>query len=73
MKCRICGNPMKSTVTDLPFKTSERTIVILKQLPVSQCLNCNEYILDDSVMEHVEKLLSKVSESAELEILRYAA
>ncbi|MBI1871438.1 MAG: type II toxin-antitoxin system MqsA family antitoxin [Chlamydiae bacterium] len=73
MKCRICGDLLKSSVTDLPFKTSKKTIVILKKLPVTQCLNCGEYVLDDSVMKHVEKLLSQVSESAELEILKYAA
>jgi YgiT-type zinc finger domain-containing protein len=73
MKCQTCGAKMSSIVTDLPFKRSETTIVILKGLPVSQCENCSEYLLDDSVLQRVEKLLERVDTSAELEILRYAA
>ena len=37
MKCRVCGSTLESTITDLPFKVTERTIVILKSLPVAQC------------------------------------
>ena len=73
MKCQICGAKMKSIITDLPFKRSETTIVILKGLPVSQCENCSEYLLDDPVLQRVEELLGRASTSAELEILRYAA
>ena len=73
MKCHVCGAKMKSIVTDLPFKKSETTIVILKGLPVSQCENCSEYLLDDPVLQRVEVLLEGASASAELEILRYAA
>ncbi len=64
---------MKAIVTDLPFKRSETTIVIFKGLPVLQCENCSEYLLDDFVLKRVEELLERVSTSAELEILRYAA
>ncbi len=40
MKCRVCGSALHATTTDLPFKVSNRTIVILKQLPVEQCGVC---------------------------------
>ena len=43
MKCHVCGATMRATRSDLPFKTSEQTIVILKGLPVLQCENCAEY------------------------------
>ena len=46
-------------VTDLPFKVSEATIAILKEIPVFQCENCSEYLLDDSVMKQVEDVLVK--------------
>ena len=46
-------------VTDLPFKVSEATIAILKEVPVFQCENCSEYLLDDSVMKQVEDVLVK--------------
>jgi YgiT-type zinc finger domain-containing protein len=71
--CRICGARMRAIVTDLPFKVSQKTIVILKELPVLQCERCNEYLLEDPVMERVEAMINKVDEAAELEILKYAA
>ena len=46
---------------------------ILKGLPVLQCENCNEYLIDDPVMSRVEAILERVSADAELEIIRYAA
>jgi len=60
-------------VTDLPFKVSETTIVILKDLPVLQCDSCTEYFLDDRVMARVDEIIEKVDSAAELEIIRYAA
>ncbi|OFV90997.1 MAG: YgiT-type zinc finger domain-containing protein [Acidobacteria bacterium RIFCSPLOWO2_12_FULL_65_11] len=73
MKCRTCGGTLSPTTTDLPFKVSERTIVILKQLPVAQCRSCSEYLIEDSVFAKVEKLLSGVDTSVELEIIPFAA
>jgi YgiT-type zinc finger domain-containing protein len=64
---------MQSLITDLPFKVGERTIVVLKGLPVLQCQNCSEYLLDDTVMERVEEILHRVDDAAELEVIRYAA
>ena len=60
MKCRVCGGMLSATTTDLPFKVSDRTIVILKQLPVAQCERCSEYLIADAVFARVEVLLSKV-------------
>jgi YgiT-type zinc finger domain-containing protein len=37
------------TTTDLPFKVSHGTIVILKHLPVVQCEGCSEYLIADAV------------------------
>jgi YgiT-type zinc finger domain-containing protein len=73
MKCHVCGSRLRPLVTDLPFKVTEATIVILKGLPVLQCDNCTEYLLEDSVMGRVEEILEKVDSAAELEIIRYAA
>jgi YgiT-type zinc finger domain-containing protein len=64
---------MRSLITDLPFKASETTIVILKGLPIFQCDSCSEYLLDDPVLKHVEKILEKADTVAELEVIRYAA
>jgi YgiT-type zinc finger domain-containing protein len=64
---------MESQISDMPFKLSSKTIVILKDLPVLQCNNCGEYAIEDSIMEKVEALLSRVDQAAELEIVRFAA
>jgi YgiT-type zinc finger domain-containing protein len=64
---------LEPLITDLPFKVSETTIVILKDLPLLQCNNCTEYFLDDAVMCRVEEILKRVDTAAELEIIRYAA
>jgi YgiT-type zinc finger domain-containing protein len=73
MKCRVCGSNMRSVVTDLPFKVSEATIVILKDLPAFQCEGCSEYLLEDAVMSRVDELLGRVDSAAELEVVKYAA
>ena len=64
---------LRPVVTDLPFKVSDRTIVILKALPVLQCDRCTEYLMTDEVLARVEELLSQADSAAELEIIRYAA
>ena len=73
MKCRVCGNTLRASITDLPFKVSERTIVILKALPVEQCEACSEYLIEDAVFAKVEELLSGVDAAVELEIIPFAA
>ena len=73
MKCQICGGDLKPVVTDLPFKVRENSIVIVKGLPARQCENCQEYLLEDSVMARVDALLEKIGTTAELEVVRFAA
>ena len=73
MKCHVCSGEMRAIVTDLPFKLSHKTIVILKELPVFQCESCNEFLIEDPVMDRVDAILGKVDKEAEVEILRYAA
>jgi len=73
MRCAVCGSEFKFLKTDLPFKVSDWAILILKNLPVSQCENCLEYLIEDRIMQRVEEILSKVDQDAELETVRYAA
>ena len=72
MTCHVCGSALKPVVTDMPFKIGRQTIVILKDLPVLQCANCGEFLVEDPVMERVEAILANVDREAELEIVRYA-
>ena len=73
MKCHVCGSGLEPLITDLPFKIGNAAIVILKDVPVLQCQNCSEYLIDDPVMSRVEEILGKANAAAELEIIRYAA
>jgi YgiT-type zinc finger domain-containing protein len=73
MKCTVCGAKMNRVVSDLPFKTTDHTIVILKGLPVLQCGNCAEYLIEDALLSRVDEILASVGGAAELEVIRYAA
>ncbi len=73
MTCHLCGGKMERLITDLPFKVSESSMVILKGLPTLQCSNCSEYMLEDEVMAQVDEILERVDRSAELAIIRFAA
>ena len=73
MRCTVCGAELRTTNTDLPFKVSDTAIVILKNLPVVQCVKCPEYLIEDAVLRRVDEILARVDGGTELEIIRYAA
>lgn len=73
MVCTSCGSQMKKKTTTLPFKISDTSIVIIKNLPVIECENCQEYLIEDEVMAKVEELLESVDKTTELEVVSYAA
>jgi YgiT-type zinc finger domain-containing protein len=73
MKCRVCAGVLRPIRTDLPFKVSERKIVIIKDLPVLQCERCSEYAMDDPTFARVEEMLANTDTAAELEIVAFAA
>lgn len=73
MKCAVCGGELKAAMTDLPFKISDATIVILKDLPVVQCANCPQYLIEDDVLRRVDEILARVDRASELEVVRFAA
>ena len=73
MTCHVCGGRLERLITNLPFKVDDSSIVIIKDLPVLQCRNCSEYLIEDAVMERIDAILSRVDAVAELEILRYVA
>ena len=73
MKCHNCGGEFESVITDLPFKTGAHSIIIIKDLPVMQCGNCNEFMIEDLVMGTVDRIIDMTEKNAEVEVLRYAA
>ena len=64
---------MRANVTDLPFKLSDRSIVVIKGLPVLLCQNCTEYALEDRVMAVVNHFLDGADDGSELRVVKYAA
>ena len=70
--CRVCGSELKRVTTDLPFKISQDSIIIIKNLPILQCQNCQEYLIEDPIMEKIDGILSHVDETTGLEILKFA-
>lgn len=54
MTCHICGGKLEKVTTNLPFKVDDNSIVIIKSLPVLQCRNCSEYLIEDAVMARVD-------------------
>lgn len=73
MICQFCGGELKQVTTDLPFKITEKAIVILKNLPLLECSNCREYLIEDPVMKKVDEIIEKVDKTAELEVISFAA
>lgn len=49
VRCTVCGGELRTAKTDLPFKVSDTAIVVLKSLPVLQCVKCPEYLIEDAV------------------------
>ena len=73
MRCTVCGADLRPTRTDLPFKVSDKAIVILKGLPVLQCAKCPEYLIEEPILRRVDEMLARLPGETELEIIRYAA
>lgn len=73
MRCTVCGGELTPAQTDLPFKVGETSIVILRSLPVLQCMKCPEYLIEDEVLGRIDQILGQVSTGTEVEIIRYAA
>ncbi|OGP75458.1 MAG: hypothetical protein A2V86_12790 [Deltaproteobacteria bacterium RBG_16_49_23] len=72
MKCRVCGDVMEALITTLEFEVSKATFVFIKDLPIHQCNNCGEYLLDDSVKKEVDGILGKI-EVANQGPIKYSA
>ena len=45
MMCHVCGADMTKLQTNIPFKVSQTTIVIVKDLPRGIFVSCGSYII----------------------------
>ena len=50
MRFRVCGGRQEHRITDMPFKATESSIIIIKALPVLQCRQCGDTELEDQIM-----------------------
>ena len=66
MECHVCGADLEPVVTDLPFKVNQKKIVIVEDLPVHQCSQCREFLLEDRVMARVETILETTGVATKL-------
>ena len=71
MKCHVCGSELLDTVTTLPFKVGGDAIVVLKDLPVTQCSHCQEFLIHDVVMARVEAILARAGHNAEYSMFKF--
>lgn len=72
MICHNCGGKLEKLITSFPFKIDGGGIIVIKGLSVLQCRNCSEYVIEDEVMQNVDRLLNRIDKTAELEVLSYA-
>jgi YgiT-type zinc finger domain-containing protein len=73
MRCRVCGGLLERHVTDLPFKIGDRSIVIIKSLPVLQCHQCGETELEHETMVRVDQILAGTDASNGVQYESYGA
>ena len=67
------GFEWPQTESSLPFRVSRKAILVIRELPVWECGNCGEFLLEDEVMGRVEEMVGRVDEAAELEVVTFAA
>jgi hypothetical protein len=51
----------------------DHTIIIIKGVPVRQCANGSEEMLEDAVMAQVDSILAHANAAAALEVIAFAA
>lgn len=72
-KCHLYGGETRAVATDLPFKTTEKTIAIPEDLHALQCERCREHLLEDQVMARAEIIVDMLDREEDWEVARYAA
>jgi hypothetical protein len=54
-------------------RLGDRTIVIIRSVPVLECRSCTEYLVADDDMQRIEKMLDRGATDAELAVIQFAA
>jgi len=73
MKCHVCGTSMTRIVSDLPFRVNRSVMIILRNLPLMQCIECGAYAFEERVMERVHEIVERLDSPSHLDAVLYPA
>lgn len=60
MLCPLCKGKMEKGVVNLPYRLSEKKLVVLVDVPALVCEQCGDEYIEINVVRKTEKLLEKV-------------
>ncbi len=60
MLCPLCKGNMEKSVANLPYRLSERNLVVLVNVPALVCEQCGDEYIEIDVVRNVEKVLERV-------------
>jgi len=72
MKCHVCGTSMTRGLSDLPFRVNQSVIIILRDLPLMECTECDAYAFEEKVMERVHEIVERLDSPSHLDAVLYA-
>lgn len=73
MNCHVCGTSMTRIVSDLPFRVNRSVMIILRDLPLMQCIECGAYAFEERVMERVHEMVERLQSPSHLDAVLYDA
>ncbi len=60
MLCPLCKGTMAKGVVNLPYRLSEKKLVVLVDVPALVCEQCGDEYVEIDVVRRTEKLLEQV-------------
>ena len=72
MTCFFCRGDIKDSVTNHVVNTN-KSVIIVKNVPCTECSQCGEIFYDDVVMSHLETIVNDMREAVtEIAVISYA-
>ncbi len=60
MLCPLCKGTMEKGAANLPYRLSDKQLVVLVDVPALVCEQCGDEYIEIAVVRKVEKILEKV-------------
>ena len=60
MLCPLCKGNMEKNVTNIPYRLSEKKLVVMLDVPALVCAQCGDEYIEIDVVRKVEKVLDRV-------------